>query len=315
MLALALAATTATGQPEPEVIEVAPGDTLFGLVRLHYPDEPGRWSMLENEIYKNNPGAFSGDSKANLQVGAMLRLPPRTRPAAPEPEPEPATPPKQPLERIGNVAEISGTPLAIDVNNEQRDLQLGSEIYRGDAILTENGSETRLEMNDGAQIHLRAGSRMLIEDHRYVEAAPANSRSIFTLLKGGFRAITGLIGRDNPSSVRINTAVATLGIRGTDFGVRICGADDCVLPDTGPFEPGNYSGVLDGEITISNAAGVVPVATGEFMRTSSPDAAPVPAPEAARLVFSDEELALLQPAPEEKPMNFFQWLRQRLFGD
>jgi len=215
---------------------------------------------------------------------------------------------------VGTIVELSGTPLAIDINNEQRMLELGSDIFRGDAILTEGDSAAHLQMNDGAKLYVRARSRIVIQDYSFFENSPTSSRSIITLLKGGFRAITGLIGRQNPASVRINTAVATIGVRGTDFAVRICQPDECSLPNIGVFEPGDYSGVLGGEITISNATGTTPVTMGEVVRTSSPNAAPEPAPEAAGLIFTADEMAMLK-THVEKPLGFFQWLRSLIFGE
>ncbi|MDH3718023.1 MAG: FecR domain-containing protein [Planctomycetota bacterium] len=314
LIAATLAVSPVSAAAEKQYITVSSGDTLFGLVRQHYPNQPSRWSLIENEVFLLNPHAFSNEDKSLLRVGAELELPeyviPNDQPAEPPPTPEP---PRHDLSTVGNVMELSGIPVAIDLNNEERPLNLGGDVFRGDTILTENNSEARLQMNDGAQLHLRPRSRIVIEDYSFNETLPRASRSIITLLKGGFRAITGLIGRRNPASMRINTAVATIGIRGTDFGVRICQVDECVLPGSQPFEAGNYSGVLDGEITISNTSGITGVSRGEFMRTTSADAAPEPAPEAALLIFSADELALLE-EQEQKPMGFFQWLRSLFFS-
>ncbi|MDH3645163.1 MAG: FecR family protein [Gammaproteobacteria bacterium] len=314
VLLLVTASATWSQEDDKKFVKVVSGDTLFVLVRTHYPALPSRWSMIENEIFKMNPHAFSNAKKSSLRVGVLLEMPfydaPKKQIPSPPPEPEPQ---RHSLATVGAVKELSGTPKAIDINNEQRLLELGGDVFRGDAILTEGDSAAHLQMNDGAELYIRARSRIVIQDYSFIEAAPTSSRSIITLLKGGFRAITGLIGRHNPASVRINTAVATIGVRGTDFAIRICEPDECSLPDIGAFEPGDYSGVLGGEITISNATGITPVAAGQVMRTTSPDSAPEPAPEAAALIFTDAELALLKP-PTEEPMGFFRWLRTRIFG-
>ncbi|MBT8422601.1 MAG: FecR family protein, partial [Gammaproteobacteria bacterium] len=205
------------------------------------------------------------------------------------------------------------TSRAVDINKEQRPLSLSSDIYNGDAIQTEGDGAVHLQMNDGARMYVRSNSRVVIDDYSFFENSPKSSRSIITLLKGGFRAITGLIGRHNPASLRVNTTVATIGVRGTDFALRLCAPGECVLDDGGEFAAGEYSGVLGGEITISNNAGTTPVTRGEVMRTTSADSAPEPAPEAAALIFTEAELALLN-IQEEEPLGFFQWLRLRLFG-
>lgn len=310
---LLTAAPLTWAQDDEFSVKVASGDNLFGLVRLHYPNSPSRWSLIENEIFLANPHGFSNNNKSLLRVGAVLKFPVYDAPKTEEPPEEPqAAEPGFSLVEVGTTMQLSGSPLAIDINNQQRFLTLKSNIYVGDIILTEGGSAARLQMNDGAQLYVRANSRLVIEQYSFLENAPQSNRSIIRLLKGGFRAISGLIGRRNPAAVSIMTTVATIGVRGTDFAVRICEPDECSLPEQGVFAPGDYSGVLDGEITITNDAGTVPVAFGEVVRTESAEKSPVPAPEAAGLIFTAEELVLLKEKNRE-PMNFFQWLRSQFF--
>lgn len=313
LLVLQVSFPVAWSQDDSHRVEVRPGDTLFGIVRLHYPGSPSRWSLIENEVYVANPHAFSNNNKSLLRVGAILDMPVYEAPeAASKTEPAVSAPPPRDLVIAGATLELSGAPIAIDINDQQRLLTLRGSVFVGDVIVTQGDSAAHLQMIDGSHLYLRAGSRLVIDDYRFVENTPQSSRSIIRLLKGGFRAITGLIGQRNPAAVNVVTSVATIGVRGTDFAVRICGPDECALPEYGVFEPGDYSGVLGGEITITNAAGTTPVAFGEVVRTSSPDSSPVPAPEAAALIFSDAELALLN-AKNSAPMNFFQWLRSWIF--
>lgn len=62
-----------------------------------------------------------------------------------------------------------------------------------------------------------------------VAALPAEtgetSRAFFRLLKGGFRSVSGLIGKANHEDYRVSTPVATIGIRGTRYGARLCQGD------------------------------------------------------------------------------------------
>lgn len=53
-------------------------------------------------------------------------------------------------------------------------------------------------------------------------AGSDSSRAFFRLVKGGFRTVSGLIGKVNQDDYRVSTPVATIGIRGTRYGVRIC---------------------------------------------------------------------------------------------
>ncbi|MBT8131596.1 MAG: hypothetical protein KJO35_04945, partial [Gammaproteobacteria bacterium] len=139
------------------LVEVTSGDTLFGIVRLHYPGSPSRWSLIENEVYKLNPQAFMNGDKGRLRLGAMLKLP--VYAVAVEespPEPAPPPPPRHSLATVGTVIEISGTSRAVDINKEQRPLSLGSDIFNGDAIRTEGDGAVHLQMNDGARLYVRS---------------------------------------------------------------------------------------------------------------------------------------------------------------
>jgi hypothetical protein len=51
---------------------------------------------------------------------------------------------------------------------------------------------------------------------------------VLRLLKGGFRTVTGLIGkRGNTDAYKLRAGTATIGIRGTDFSSRLCATKDC----------------------------------------------------------------------------------------
>ena len=92
-------------------------------------------------------------------------------------------------------------------------------------------------------------------------AAPPSetSRAFFRLLRGGFRAVSGVIGKVNQNEYRISTPVATIGIRGTDYVVVICDAAcarDPVLqeelPEGTAMEGGVVANVVDGAINVNS---------------------------------------------------------------
>ena len=70
-------------------------------------------------------------------------------------------------------------------------------------------------MVDGAALAVRPRTEVRIDQYSY-ERKPKKDRSFFSLVRGTFRAITGLIGRNNRESYKVRTATATIGIRGSD---------------------------------------------------------------------------------------------------
>ena len=80
------------------------------------------------------------------------------------------------------------------------------------------------------------------------------------MLRGGFRAVTGLIA--NKKKYRYRTSVATIGIRGTGFIVRVCDSDcQDVEP---PPKNGIYVEVTEKTIILSNNAGDYVYHQGQF---------------------------------------------------
>jgi hypothetical protein len=82
------------------------------------------------------------------------------------------------------------------------------------------------------------------------------------LVRGGFRSITGLIGRTNPNAYQIRTGTATIGIRGTDH-------EPMVIPEgvqgmTLQGAPGFYDKVNEGETFIRNRNGVLTLKRGDI---------------------------------------------------
>ena len=116
--------------------------------------------------------------------------------------------------------------------------QRGQQLESGDTLVTGLSGRMHVRMDDGAVITLKPDSRFELTDYAVEEApapaaqAPAepdapivrtrsNGRAFMSLLKGGFRTITGLIGKADKESYQIKTPVATIGIRGTHYEIEI----------------------------------------------------------------------------------------------
>lgn len=130
----------------------------------------------------------------------------------------------------------------------------------GDTILTGNNGYVRMETSDGGEIILRPNSEFVIEKYHYNADAPEEDSFVYRMLKGGMRTVTGLIGkRGNRNAYRGNTRTATIGIRGTQFDVRVC-QDDC-----GALTNGTYFFLRSGSIATGNTAGELTMSAGQIV--------------------------------------------------
>ncbi len=169
---------------------------------------------------------------------------------------------------IGRVIFASGD-IHAENNGEVRTLKRGAYIKAGDKVVTGRGSRSQLRMTDGALFALRPNTKMNFEDYRYNRESKSGS-SILSLIKGGFRTITGLIGRYNKKNYSVRTSVATIGVRGTHYGLTLCQQNDCVDNGGGNFEDGLYGSVVDGEIVAKNQAGEFHFTNDEYFQVSGP---------------------------------------------
>jgi len=128
----------------------------------------------------------------------------------------------------GTISNMSGVLVAQRTDGTIKVLSRNSEVFAGDMLITSKNSYAQVKMKDGSQMTLRPNSNLRIEAFKFNKDAPQADNMVLRLLKGGFRAFTGLIGkRGNADAYKLRAASATIGIRGTDFSSRLCFLKDC----------------------------------------------------------------------------------------
>ena len=177
-------------------------------------------------------------------------------------------------------------------------LAKGDTVLSDDTVITGDASRAQLLMLDGAKIALRPNSELRIDAYSYTpptttEVSSSDDTSVMSLVKGGFRTITGAIGKEDRSDYEVRTAVGVLGIRGTDYTTLFCNSDCNWAPGVAAgaaIEDGLYLGVVAGAIIITNAEGSLVVSAGEYafipLRTRIPERLDVP----PAVLIDDSEL-------------------------
>ncbi len=122
---------------------------------------------------------------------------------------------------VGRVVWIKGSLKATMPNNEQRLLQKMSVIYLSDILSTDQASQAQVVFSDNTLLTFRPSTTLSIDKYEFKPSTKKGSVGtyVMSLVEGGFRTITGLIAHSNPSDYKVNTPVATIGVRGTDYAV------------------------------------------------------------------------------------------------
>jgi hypothetical protein len=130
------------------------------------------------------------------------------------------------------VTSTTGSAQVQTGSGSPRALRQGDEVRQGDTVSTGANSSVVLKFDDGEVAALTQNSRMTITAYQYQPEARTGN-VLLSLINGGMRAITGLIGRSQPERVAYRAATTTIGIRGTDIDVVTDGKDVAVTVNDG----------------------------------------------------------------------------------
>jgi hypothetical protein len=181
-------------------------------------------------------------------------------------------------EAAARITHTAGTVSIQSNDGTARLASLNSFVRAGDTVATEKNSVVRLQFKDGAQITLRPESSYRVESYYYEPSEPKKDSFVSSLLKGGMRVISGLVGkRGNRDAYKNDVQVATMGIRGTRYGVRLCetkevagtpvsSCNDIVQIGKASSVPkdGLFVEVTEGAVSVANDGGEKIVSVGEF---------------------------------------------------
>ena len=160
------------------------------------------------------------------------------------------------------VTQISGTLSVQKADGSVRILSQKSQIDTGDTINTAQDSYAQIKFTDGAQLTLKPNTAVKIDNFKFSEEKPQEDSFLYSLVKGGLRAVTGIVGKRSKDKYQLGTATATIGIRGTTFS-----ADDCQNRRDGEcarLDAAVYVGVADGEVVVRNGQGELGLTAGQF---------------------------------------------------
>ncbi len=124
----------------------------------------------------------------------------------------------------GEVEFSRGVGFAQTPGEGPRTLGRGLPLREGDRLTTSEGATAIIKLQDGTRMTVRPNSELVLQQYQFRENAGDNS-FLMQLVRGGFRAVTGVISKNSPNAARIQTNTATIGIRGTDFDARVCTGD------------------------------------------------------------------------------------------
>lgn len=114
---------------------------------------------------------------------------------------------------------VNGEVQVINAAGAQHKVQKGDSINEGDTVAAAADGFAQIKMEDGGFFAVRPDTEFKVDTFQFNGKEDGSEKGVFSLIKGSLRSVTGLIGKKHRDNYKINTATATIGIRGSGADV------------------------------------------------------------------------------------------------
>ena len=210
---------------------------------------------------------------------------------------------------VGEVSLVLGKAYRLSQMGAREQLERGSMIIEGDQIDTHSNGHVHVRFIDNALVSVRPNSTLVVERYDYDAESPTDSAVKFDLQEGVARAISGEAAKAARDRFRLNTPIAAIGVRGTDFVVSVSAEATRALVNEGAIVMAPFS-----DNCIINALGPCVAnaleLTGTSLQLASmqqdeplPRLLPSQSVRAPNMMQEEVQLAIARNANSEKPSS------------
>lgn len=165
---------------------------------------------------------------------------------------------------VGTILEVEGAATVTVPGNPPAPAAVTMAVHPGDVIETGAGARVYMQLIDNTELTLGENGRMTIDDYNFDPSSSAENSATYSIVKGAFLYVSGLIAKRPDPQVTVNVPVGSIGIRGTKFwGGEVSGTYDVI--------------VGDGEVELNTGGGKVRLKKGQGTSVKARGAAPAPA--------------------------------------
>lgn len=126
-------------------------------------------------------------------------------------------------EAAAELRSATGTVYAQSSSGQVRLVQKGANLNVGDMVVTEKAAFALIVFADGTRTALRPETAFKIHAFNYKADDAKGDQMSVELVKGWLRNVSGQVGkRSTDAAYQMRVSTSSVGIRGTDFAVRLC---------------------------------------------------------------------------------------------
>lgn len=137
---------------------------------------------------------------------------------------------------VGQVSLLIGAARVVHMDGRSEPLRRGAPILVGDRVETSGNGHVHLRFIDNGAVSVRPDSVLEVQAYRYDADKPQSNEVRLRVEQGTSRSISGAATDLDKNRFRLNTPIAAIGVRGTDFivhsdaaGVRATVADGAIV--------------------------------------------------------------------------------------
>jgi hypothetical protein len=120
---------------------------------------------------------------------------------------------------VGEVSLVIGKAFLESGDRRQARVRIGDFVREGDTIRTESSGHVHVRFIDQAVLSVRPMSELQVLAYHFDQVNPQKSMVKLNLVEGTARTVSGEAAKAARERFRLNTPIAAIGVRGTDFVV------------------------------------------------------------------------------------------------
>ena len=175
------------------------------------PKAPEDISITHEEDINVKPQPTKATPKTNIPKTTT----PPTKAASHKPEKSEPLP-----DYAGVISQVSGVAYRNKASGSRFKLSVNDKVFVKDHIETDKDSGLLIVFIDSTRLSLGEKTSCVIDDFMFDKSAQTDSGFGLRLIQGACRVVTGLITTLNPDRFRVETRMATIGIRGCELGFQ-----------------------------------------------------------------------------------------------
>ena len=121
---------------------------------------------------------------------------------------------------VGQVSLVIGEAHVVRIDGSRESIRRGASIQVGDRVETAGNGHVHVRFIDNGVVSVRPESVLEVQSYRFDAQNPAVNEVRLRLDQGSSRSISGAATEADKSRFRLNTPIAAIGVRGTDFIVQ-----------------------------------------------------------------------------------------------